>query len=169
MYALFKGYETHIGLNVRLSSSQLHVRETLRLYPCLLLSGYRPNMNHTIGLDIDQQLRAVRQPSLNIYALPTAKSKMADVPPLYTHPTLPPAVLERLQKPQEHYNYKTEVYTGSCHCQAVTYGVVAKPIEEEEVCVCTCSICQGVRQSDIVLVFTYDGKAGSSVGRAVER
>lgn len=140
MFALFKGYETHIGLNVRLSShAGLDLPACRRgdphwVEPCKCCQSTRTNI----------QLRAVRQPSLDMYALSTYKSKMANVPPFYTHPTLPTALLDRLKKRQEHYSYETEVYTGSCHCQAVTFGVVAKPMKDEEVCVCTCSICQGV-------------------------
>ena len=95
-----------------------------------------------------QQLRAVREPRLCVYDLspPPARSHMASVPPLYHFPTLPSEAMAYLQKRQTHYPYPTEVYTGSCHCKRVTFGVVGKPMAEERrgVCMCSCSICHGV-------------------------
>jgi hypothetical protein len=40
-----------------------------------------------------------------------------------------------------------KIYNGNCHCKAVTYSVVTKPVEEQEVLSCNCSLCSKVHSS----------------------
>lgn len=38
-----------------------------------------------------------------------------------------------------------KIYQGNFHCKAVTYSVVTKPLEKQEVMNCNCSLCSRVR------------------------
>ena len=38
-----------------------------------------------------------------------------------------------------------KIYNGNCHCGAVTYAVKTKPLEEQKVMSCNCSLCTRVR------------------------
>lgn len=37
-----------------------------------------------------------------------------------------------------------KIYHGNCHCKAITYSVVTKPLEEQQVLSCNCSLCSKV-------------------------
>lgn len=64
---------------------------------------------------------------------------------------MPAGAEEYLAKRAEHYSYPTKTYVGSCHCQAVSYAVLCKPIEEVLLMDCACSICRGVGRSSALL------------------
>lgn len=42
-------------------------------------------------------------------------------------------------------NANMTVYNGNCHCGAITYAVKTRPLEEQEVVKCNCSLCSRVR------------------------
>ena len=94
--------------------------------------------------DADLQLRAIRQPFVNIYDLSPHQERSGDKAPLYAEPALPESVVSYLKGRQSKYDYDTVIHTASCHCQAVVFGVAAKPLEEEDPFACLCSICTGV-------------------------
>jgi len=64
--------------------------------------------------------------------------------PPYSPQTLLQGAEAYLTERAKHYDYRTQVYTGSCPCQAVTFEVVCKPLEEVLVMDCSCSLCTGV-------------------------
>ena len=64
--------------------------------------------------------------------------------PPYSDPSPPEGAEIYLADRAKHYDYPTEVYVGSCHCQAVTFAVLSKPITEVLVIDCSCSLCLGV-------------------------
>ncbi len=60
----------------------------------------------------------------------------------YQPPTFPPAAeIEKQLKPED----GMKIYNGNCHCGAVTYSVLTKSLEEQEVMSCNCSLCSRVR------------------------
>jgi hypothetical protein len=54
-------------------------------------------------------------------------------PPFPSHPDA-----DNLQPDQK-------IYNGNCHCGAVAYAVKTKPLEEQKVMSCNCSLCSRVR------------------------
>lgn len=68
----------------------------------------------------------------------------SDLSPYYTPPIFPPS-----EETEKRLNVTNEdgmrIYNGSCHCGAVMYSVLTKPLEEQEVMCCNCSSCSRVR------------------------
>lgn len=91
-----------------------------------------------------EQLRAIRDKDFNLWSLPLTRYSGFSRDPPYCLPSLPDGAEEYLAERAKHYDYFTKVYTGSCHCQAVRFGVVCKPLEEVLIIDCSCSMCLGV-------------------------
>jgi hypothetical protein len=74
--------------------------------------------------------------SVDIESLEISTTDRAKVEPIYY-----PFTLTSEQTPEVPQGQK--LYTGSCHCQAITYTVVCEEIKE--VRTCNCSFCSRVR------------------------
>ena len=95
------------------------------------------------AVDSDQ-LRTVRNRDFDLWALPLTQYSGINRDPPYSPPTLPQGADAYLARRAQHYNYPTKVYIGSCHCKAVTFGVLCKPLEDVLIMDCSCSMCLGV-------------------------
>lgn len=69
-----------------------------------------------------------------------------DRKPEYTWPKLDdvPGAKDYLEQRAKEFDYPTEIYVGSCHCQAIKFAVLSKPLDEVRLDDCGCSICLGV-------------------------
>ncbi len=80
-------------------------------------------------------------------------------PPSYKPVSLDdiPGAADYLTKRAEDIDFPTEIYVGSCHCQAIKFACLDKPLKEAKLDDCACSICTGVRSFNtsitIVLLF----------------
>lgn len=90
------------------------------------------------------QLRAIRDPSFDLFKIISTAYPGKAHGTSYT--AVPPieGADEYLSKRAEHYDYPTKIYTGGCHCQALKFAVLCKPLEEVGMTDCNCSICLGV-------------------------
>lgn len=62
----------------------------------------------------------------------------------YQPPPFPP-IKEVEKKLEKKDDDGMKVYHGNCHCKAVTFSVLTKPLEEQKVMSCNCSSCSRVR------------------------
>jgi hypothetical protein len=74
--------------------------------------------------------------SVDIETLEISTTDRAQVEPIYHPFTLTPEQTPEVPQGQQ-------LYTGSCHCQAIRYTVVCEEIKE--VRICNCSFCSRVR------------------------
>jgi hypothetical protein len=105
-------------------------------------------------------MRAIRDPDFDIYALDlqlyasprpwrclTSRYSGIDRSPEYIHTTLGSidGAQAYLAGRSQDYDYPTSTYYGSCHCQAIKFAVLSKPLDQTRIMDCSCSICAGVR------------------------
>jgi hypothetical protein len=82
--------------------------------------------------------------SVDVDNLEISTTDRAKVEPVYQ-----PFVLPEDQRP--HVPDGQKLYTGSCHCQAITYTVVSEEIKE--VRTCNCSFCSRVCSFPLAYLF----------------
>lgn len=120
----------------RFKGSNPYQRESIRPYVTSISSFAQ--------LTSVPQLRAIRNPDFDLWQLPLKQYSGADRDPPYEPPQIPAGAEAYLAERAKHYQYETKVYVGGCHCKAVTFAVLHKPLEEVELVDCACSICTGV-------------------------
>jgi len=84
-----------------------------------------------------------------------------DRKPPYTHPTLSdlPGATEYFESRAKDHPNTAEIYVGACHCQAIKFAVLSKPMKEARVIDCACSICLGVSDIGLSLDRDVDGSS----------